>query len=170
MLELYTPLNAFTLSDALCITITHTQPCIRPWVDFYVHVNVGRSGSRWQLNSRDGLPPLPLRPTVCVSWQTEIRLRRDEWEPSKYAQVSGRCEKICPGHSGLTKFPMFCTAAGFCCVCVLIMNPSIFLICAHTTDTCKADVVFSLGPWCHQKLHATVLNFSLVTYPGKRGP
>lgn len=28
--------------------------------------------------------------------------RRDEWEPSKYAQVSGRCEKICPGHSDLT--------------------------------------------------------------------
>lgn len=166
MLELYTPLNSLTLSDALCITITYTQPCIRPWVDFYVHVNVGHSSNRWQLNSRDG-PPL-LRPTVCVSWQTEIRLRKDEWEPSEYAQVSGRCEKICPGHSDLMKFPMFCTAVGFCWS-VCIMSLSIFLICAHTTDTRKIYVVLSLGPWCHQKVHATVWNFSLVTNQGKRG-
>ena len=110
-LELYTLLNTFTLSDALCITITHTQPCIRPWVDFYVHVNVGRSGSRWQLNSWDGPPSL--RPAICLSWQTEIRPRRDEWEPSEGAQVSGRCEKICPGHSDLTEFPMFSTAVRF---------------------------------------------------------
>lgn len=31
-----------------------------------------------------------------------------------------------------------------------IMSPPIFLICAHTIDTCKADAVFSLGPCCHQ--------------------
>lgn len=133
------PLNAFTLSDVLCITITHTQPCIRPWVDFYVDVNVGRSRSRWQLNSWAG-PPL-LRLAVCVIWQTEIRLWRDEWKPSEYAQVSWHGEKICPVHSDLMEFPIFCTAAGFC--------RGIFVICAHTRDTCEADAVFSLGTLCH---------------------
>lgn len=54
-------LNVSALSDALCIRITHTQPCIRP---FYVHMNAGRGNSRWQLNSR-GAPPQP-RPRLCT--------------------------------------------------------------------------------------------------------
>lgn len=86
-------------------------------------------------------PPL-LRLAVCVIWQTEIRLWRDEWKPSEYAQVSWHGEKICPVHSDLMEFPIFCTAAGFC--------RGIFVICAHTRDTCEADAVFSLGTLCHQ--------------------
>ena len=81
-----------------------------------------------------GLGPPPLGPTVCASWQTEIRLRKDEWEPSECAQVSGQYEKICPSHSDLTEFPMFCTAVGFC-LSVWIKRRSIFFICANTTDS-----------------------------------
>lgn len=121
------PLNVSTLSDALCIRITHTQPCIRP---FYVHVNTGRSNSRWQLNSR-GAPPEP-RPAFCACWQTEIRPGRAEWEPSERAQVSGHCEKICLHHSDLIEFPMFYTAAS-----VPITIRSIFLICVRMVEMHK---------------------------------
>lgn len=65
-----TLLNALTLSDALCNKITHTQPCIRL---FYVHVNVGRSGSWWQPNSW-GAPPTLLKPMfVCAIRQRSGR-------------------------------------------------------------------------------------------------
>lgn len=159
-MELYTPLNTFTPSDALCITITHTQPCIRPWVDFYVHVNVGRRSSRWQLNSRDAPPP---------SWGPLFvradRRRSDRGEmsgnPRSVLRFLGAVKRFVQIIQIWRSFPCSALQRGLC-VSVWITSPSIFLI--------KADVVFSLGPWCHQKLHATVLNFSVVTNQGKRGP
>lgn len=127
----HSPLNVSALSDALCIRITHTQPCIRP---FYVHVNAGSGNSRWQLNSQGAPPSAEARVSAC--WQTEIRPGRAEWEPSERAQVSGHYEKICLHHSDLIEFPMLYTAAS-----VQITIRSIFLICAHTVETHKVGTL-----------------------------
>ncbi|XP_055370104.1 LOW QUALITY PROTEIN: zona pellucida-like domain-containing protein 1 [Betta splendens] len=56
----------------------------------------------------------PERQIAAELSRAEISLRGDEWEPSEHAQVSGPEEKVCPRHSDLVEFPMFCTAAGFC--------------------------------------------------------
>lgn len=157
-------MNAFTLSDALCITITHTQPCIRPWVDFYVHVNVGHSSRRWQLNSRDG-PPTAEAHCLCELTDRDqtaerrvgtLRTRSGFWALWKDLSRPFRSDGV--SH-------VLCCSGFF----VWIMTSSIFLIYAHTTDTSKAEVVFGLVPWCLWKVHATVLNFSLLTNKGKRG-
>lgn len=58
------------------------------------------------------------------------------------------------------EFPMFCTAAGFVDVDVWITSPSIFHICAHTTNKRMADVLFRLMQW---KLDPTLLSSSLIT-------
>ncbi|XP_005800962.3 zona pellucida-like domain-containing protein 1 [Xiphophorus maculatus] len=63
----------------------------------------------------------------------EIRLKRDEWEPTEHAQVSWCREKICPVHSDPMEFPMFRAAPAFC--------QTIFLISACTREIQrKADV------------------------------
>lgn len=83
----------FTLSDTLCITMTYTQPCIRPcrpdvsWLlcPCECRPRPALFSTWWQLNSQAGPPA---EEAVCVGWQTEIRPRGDEWEPCKPAQVS----------------------------------------------------------------------------------
>lgn len=108
-----------------------TQPCIRPWVDCSVHVNVVHSSSRWQLNSWAGPPSCWGPPFV---WADR---RRSEERRMGTLQV-------CSGFWALWKdlsrpfrsdgsFPCFF----FFCISVWIISPSIFLICAHTTDTFK---------------------------------
>lgn len=64
--ETCTPRNASTPSDALCIKITHAQPCILSPFMFMWMQDPG--SSRWQLNSR-GAPPLCWGP--CLAGLTD---------------------------------------------------------------------------------------------------
>lgn len=150
MLQLYTPLNTFTLSDALCITITHTQPRMRPWVDFYVHVNVGCSGSRWQPNSRAGPPHCWGPPFVQADKQ------RSDWgkmsgNPPRTLRFLGNMKRFVQGIQLWQSFP--CSALQR--VFVEVMDKEtlyLFHLCKHN------GYQTSLGPFNGTKTTSRVLN------------
>ena len=97
--------------------------------------------------------------------------RRSDWgetsgNPPSTLRFLGTVKRFVQAIQIWRSFPCSALQRGIC-QSVWIMSPSIFLICAHTTDTPKTDVVF--GSAMPPKLHATGLNFSLVTNQGKRG-
>lgn len=97
--------------------------------------------------------------------------RRSDWgetsgNPQSPLRFLGAVKRFVQAIQIWWSFPCSALQRGFC-QSVWIMSPSIFLICARTTDARKA--VFALGPWCQQKVLTAVLNSSLVTNQGERG-
>lgn len=161
---------SLTLTDALCITITHTQACIRLRVDFYVLVYAGRSSSRWQLNSWAGPPPRPAE-AQCLCTLTD----GDQTEERRVGTLRVRSGFLVRW-KGLSR-PFWCDGVShvlrrsrFLSRWIWIMSAPIFPICTHTHNW------YTRGRCCvwfrfllPSKLHATVLNLSLVTNQGVGG-
>ena len=138
-MALYTPLNVCALSDALCIKITPTQPCIR---FFQAHVNAGCGSRRWQLNSR-GAPP-PLRPAFVWADRQISDRGETSGNPLSTLRFLGPVKRFVQSIQTWRSFPCSPRQLGFLSTC--LDNELLYLSHRWAYTGHKADVLIRCGP------------------------